>query len=371
MNLILTLASLIMIPVMSSNIVGENNLYPPHSDVVSLLHNTANSLRTRSANCSRAITHVALSPDASLLATADDVTASIDLWETATYSLIKTIPILLEAVTDLTFSPNSRILGWASSTNGVGFPMVDGSVELYDLAESKIIASLNNVADIVTELNISEDETTISFIGSENGYLRANVQVWDIASNTNIATRDAWDIAPAFYKKARSAYLGTTLSLGITNEFSYQIEEWDAQTNTVLQEIETMQPISVLAVNDNFSRLASGHEDGSVAIWNTTPLIHFFEFQAQDTKVQYLAFINDHQLILSSLDDEEQMIQIWNIESQRQLLLERNLGRVDAETFALNQNEPELVFANRDNGSFGISKWNYETDSVQHIELSC
>jgi WD40 repeat protein len=361
-QILLAFASLVMTLIMPSNNLDRNFLYP---DVIASVQ-----MSTSASNCNKEITHLALSPDSSLLATSDDITSSIELWDTGTYALIKTLPVSGEHVTDITFSSDNQLLVWASSIGGIDMPYVQGSIEIYNIKSDKVTASLNDVADVVTELNVFDD-STISFIGAKNGYLRANVQIWDTATQTNIAKRDAWDIAPAFSTRSLTSFLGTQLSLGITNEFSYQIEEWDGENNIVLRTTEVVNLISALAVNHDSSMLALADNYGTISFWDTSTITSTLSFESADESVEYLAFIGNDQLLSVGQNGNQQNIRIWNIDSQLEIFAQKSFSEKVIGKFAAEANQQVLVLANEKDAPFGISLWNYKTDTVQVVELDC
>jgi WD40 repeat protein len=353
-QILLAFASLIMILIMPSN----------NPDVIASVQ-----MSTSASNCNKEITHLALSPDSSLLATSDDITSSIELWNTDTYSLIKIIPVLGEHVTDITFSSDNQLLAWASSNGGTSSPYFEGSVELYDIKSNKIRALLKNVAEIATELNVFDDDTTIAFLGSRYGYLRATVQVWDTTTQTIISKRIAADIAPAFSTDVPTIFLGT--SLADADYYSYQIEQWDGQNDIVLRQAEVRDAISALALNHEGSMLALADNNGTISFWDTSTLITTLNFQSGDASIRYLAFTDNDQLLSVGQNENQHNIRIWNIDSQPEVFAQKSFTAEVMGKFAVDANQQVLVLANEKDAPYGISLWDSKTDTVQVVELAC
>jgi WD40 repeat protein len=330
---------------------------------------SAGNLSPNTLQCYKEITHLALSPDGSLLATSDDITASIELWNTDTYSLIKTIPISGEHVTDITFSADNHLLAWASSKGGTSSPYFEGSIEVYNLKSNKITALLKNVAEIATELNVFDDDATIAFLGSRYGYLRATVQVWDTTTQTIISKKIAADIAPAFSTNAPTVFLGTKSS--DADYYSFQIEQWDGQNDIVLRQAEVNSETPALAVNRDGSMLAAANTLGTISFWDTSTLTTTLDFESGDASVGYLAFIGNDQLLSVGQDKNQQNIRIWDINSQPKIVAQKNFAEDMIGRFAVEPNQQVLMLANGKDAPFGINLWNYETDTLQVIELNC
>jgi WD40 repeat protein len=260
-------------------------------------------------------------------------------------------------------------LAWASSNGGTSSPYFEGSVEIYDLKSNKITALLENVAEIVTELHVFDDDTTIAFLGSRYGYLRATVQVWDTTTQTMISKKIAADIAPAFSTDAANIFLGTTSS--DADYYSFQIEQWDGQNDTVLRQAEVNSSIPALALSRDGSLLAAANTLGTISLWDTTTLTATLHFESGDASIEYLAFIDNNQLLSVGQDENQQNIRIWDIGSQPKIFAQKGFAEDMIGKFAADPNQQILVIANGSDEPFGITLWNYATDALQVIELDC
>lgn len=277
----------------------------------------------------RPISEVAFSSDGTKVAVVDRDMPLIELWDVSTDSLLETINSTGERITSLTFSQTGDLLAWAVSDIDqiAGDPWIgNATVSVYDLEAHIQISRFQNVADLVTNLHFSPDEEMIVFRGSYPGY-GFDMQVWDIESETRQAIREAWFVIPAYATNTPMVVLSSTTSLGITDEFSYQLEFWNIQTNSITRNTAVPRNpnrssyagyarIPAIALNTNASLLATGNDEGTIAIWNTSTGTVLTSFEAYSGQVQQLAFSrNDQYLISLGTDGTLQSIQIWGVSS--------------------------------------------------------
>lgn len=183
-----------------------------------------------------AIDRVAFSSDSSQVAIVKHDTTTIELWDSSTNSVVDYIVSTGSRITSLAFDPTSNVLGWATSdVDEIASDawVRNGNLFLYDIeAESEILA-FYNVADIVTELHFFQFGDIIIFRGVYPGY-DFDMQVWNLETEMPHAIRESWFVIPAYSPNKSVIALGTTMSLGISDDFSFQLEIWDPQTDTIL-----------------------------------------------------------------------------------------------------------------------------------------
>jgi len=275
------------------------------------------------------VNQTAISFDGSLTAISERDTTSIQLWDSSSNSLADTINATGDQITSLAFDPTGTLLAWASSdvSEIAGDPWIgNGSVFLYDFQAESQIATFENVADIVTELHFSPGGEQIVFRGSYPGY-GFDMQVWGIETETRYAIRESWVVIPAYSPNTVEVALAVTLSLGITNEYSHQIEIWDPQTDTVIQSIPIpgntqRDPFAIpnripaLALSSDAAMVVAGNDEGEITIWDINTGTQLSSFQAYSQSVEQLAFTNDGKKLISlGSDDTNQSIRVWGIES--------------------------------------------------------
>ena len=254
-----------------------------------------------------------------------DTVETDQFWDSSSSLLVDTIETDVNRITSLAFDTTGTLLAWARSE--ARDPWIgNGSVFIYNPQTESEIASFYNVADIVTSLHFSPGNEVIIFRGSYPGY-GFDIQIWNIETETRLTIRELWFVVPAYSSYTSVVALGVTMSLGITNEYSYQIEIWDAQTDTIIQSIPIARNaqrdpfaipnrIPALALNNDASIVASGNDEGIITIWDINTGTQLASFQAYSQSVEQLAFTNDGKKLISlGTDGSAHSIQIWGIRS--------------------------------------------------------
>ncbi len=268
----------------------------------------------------------AFSLDASQIATVDRASSQIQLWDTTSGELISSIEGQRDEITSIAFSPSSSLFAWAGSNtdNLGGDPWIgEGSVFVYSPQSGDIVTSFEEVNDIVTELHFTSDNERIMFLSNPAGYNDFNMQLWDVEAGSLVSNREAWFIVPGYAGGSDTISLGVAESLGIANEFSYQIEIWDNEMDTNSQTIivpvnSEMEPsvipnhMTALALNGDASLVALGDANGQITIWDVDTGRQLSSFQAYSGAVHKLMFTyNDHLLIGLGSENDTRIIRIW------------------------------------------------------------
>jgi WD40 repeat protein len=254
----------------------------------------------------------------------------MELWDLASNSLLNIVNVEQDQsqVTSLTFDTSGEIFAWAISdiSDADSDPWINnGSVYLYDLKSMAQVTVLSNVADIVNELHFSPDSQLLVFRGSYPGY-SVDMQVWDVETETRYAYRESWLVVPAYSLNAPLAALAVTTSLGITDEYSHQVDLWNFETDTIVQSIPILgntqreafalpNRLPALALNSDASLVATGDDEGVIVLWDTSTGEALWSVQAYSRSVQQLEFIQDDKMLISlGTNDVMQSLQVWGIE---------------------------------------------------------
>lgn len=275
----------------------------------------------------RPIDKIAFSSDGTKAAVVTHDTTSIELWDVSTSSLLETMVSTGNQITSVTFSQMGDLLAWADSDVDQigGDPWVgNGTVIIYSLEKQAQILMFQDVADVVTHLQFTPDGELIVFRGLGPGY-GSNMQVWDTETETRQAIREAWSVIPAYAIDVSTIALSVTESLGITDEYLYQLEFWNTQTDSVSLSIAVPRNpnrlsyagyarIPALALNSDATLLATGNDEGFIMLWNGNTGALLTTLKAYTDQVQQLAFSRNGQYLLAiGANDTMQSLQVWGV----------------------------------------------------------
>ena len=96
---------------------------------------------------------------------------------------------------------------------------------------------------------------------------------------------------------------------------SHEIALWYVNSGQEAARLETGSWITALAFSSDGKLLASGHDDGSVCVWQTTGLKLLKRFTDLSSPVSALSFRSNGKELASA--DEDRKIQIWNLDSYK------------------------------------------------------
>ena len=243
---------------------------------------------------------VVFSPDSRMFATANQITAAVQLWEVTTGDLISTITIPHSenalpwdrpGAMDLTFSADGKTLAIATAER-------HGSLQLWEVGTGKIISILADHPKL-TALPVNDK----AFIGLRIG----SIQLRDI--NTGEILQDvtkAWMNLIEHIREIGGVEVfsispdATTVALG-SNDGSLQL--WDLRTGNPFSTLTGHTgSVNALAFTADGTRLASGSKDRSIRLWDVSTGAQHLTLTEHINSGKELVYDTDDGIILPSAE---------------------------------------------------------------------
>ena len=299
---------------------------------------------------------VAFSPDGNTLAAASSI--GVWLYEVATSRELALLPSS-RPVRSVSFSSDGTTLAFGSD---------DGTVKLWDVSTSTLVATLEGHRGAVSIVAFSPDGIHIVSAG---GYYDPKVKLWDKETGTNTATfdhhtsviRDAefspdgsllataggfgdptirvWDVVArepkAIFEGHRSGVLslsfspdGTILASGSDD---YSIKLWDVETGSNFASLKghTFEVTSVSFSPDG-NTLASGSRDFTVKLWDMTTREPSTTLSV-NSQVTFVSFSPDGRTLVYGLQSEDK-IGLWDVKTGNTTSLSGHMPRVASVSFS-------------------------------------
>ncbi len=231
------------------------------------------------------VTALAYSPDGSLLAVSGY--REILLHKGDGSALVARLPGISEKITSLAFSPDGKMLAAVGGT-----PATLGEVELWDVAQQKLLKSIPMTSDTLFGASFSPDGTKLSFGGTDN-----EIHVIDVASGKEllgVKQHDGWVFGTTFSMDGTQlisvgrdgACKLTNLQDGVFIENINQIKG-----ELVAIQREPKHDNVLVGGEEGVPRLYMIHRPKALVIGDTTTLIR--EYDKQDGAVVAVAFSPD------------------------------------------------------------------------------
>ena len=186
------------------------------------------------------------------------------------------------------FSPDGQLLAVAS---GIG-------IWLYDVATSRELALLTGHTRPVTLVVFSPDGTTLA-----SGSRDATIKLWDVATNTKIATLEGFVFSVAFSPD------GTTLASGGRKT----VKLWDVTTsaNTATLTGHTDLVNSVAFSPDGTMLASAGSRDATIKLWDVATNTNTATLEGHAWEITSMAFSPDGKTLASASDDRT--VKLWDV----------------------------------------------------------
>ena len=288
---------------------------------------------------------VAFSPDGQRLAVAGGY--GMWLYDVATLRELALFTGHTRSVTSVAFSPDGKTLASGSD---------DRTVKLWDIATGRTIATLEEHTGWVTSVAFSLDGTTLASVS------RQQVKLWNIATQTNIATLMHTHSVTSVVFSPDGTMLASGARGGNSSTDAGTVWLWDVSTRRNIATLEGQTgAVTSVDFSSNVSTLASGSFDGTVKLWNTAMQTNIATLKGHTNGVNSVAFSSDGTTLASGSFDG--LIKLWDIATQTNITtLEGHKGSVNSVAFS-----PEgatLISGGED----GVKLWDVLTQSVSTLE---
>lgn len=196
---------------------------------------------------------------------------------------------------DIFWSPDgSMLVGYTGSADGGDL------IRLWSLAERAEVISIPVIGSSSTnQIGWSSDSNRLAFVR------RNSIFVWNVNLKSQVAefVFDNNSVPQAF------AWQPSTHRIWIAGVDNH-LRLWDTGTNQFVYDEPLAKYVTVLAATHEGSKLAIGHSDGSVTIWDTTTYQSIATFEAmQDDAVWIVEWALDGSQLAAAGSDEP--IVIW------------------------------------------------------------
>jgi WD40 repeat protein len=194
------------------------------------------------------VSGLALSPDHKTLAVGNG-SSSVNLWDTASGALQKTLEGQDTSPNTVAFSPDGKTL----AGGGVGYP-----VTIWDMATGQIKQLTGHTSDIY-EVAFSSDGQTLAS-ASRDG----TIKLWDLRTNSLIRTlgHDETNGDAVTFSNDGKTVAGT---------LAEDVKLWNVQTGSLEQTVTGVPgatSVGALAFAPDGKTIATGCRDGSLKIWS-------------------------------------------------------------------------------------------------------
>jgi len=279
-----------------------------------LLHTVA--LRGYSANS------IAFSHDGSILAIGTN-RGDVELWDMQTLQLQKTIDVTKWSIYAVALSPDGSILASCGA---------DGTVQVWDIHEDKLKLTLGSKGERMSSLAFSPDGTLLAALSRYGKCCVWNLQTGELVGK--IARVGDGELGQV-------SFCPDMNTVAIVTPF--KLTFWDLLDNKkpkIISLPESIDPMRkklplgggfVMCPRNTLSRdcktVATGLEDGAIAIWNVKTKIIEYILIGDHTHdlmgggIEAIAFSPDNQLLASG--NRNGKVQIWRIK-----ILRENIGDV-------------------------------------------
>jgi WD40 repeat protein/serine/threonine protein kinase len=284
---------------------------------------------------------VAFSPDGKLLACGGWGKKPPVVWDTETWKRVKVFDkadadkadAWDHPVNDLTFSPDGTYLAVATGK----------AARIWDLCKGEEVRG-PEYSGVCARVSFSKDSKHLAL-----AFNTEKVAVWDLNNKQEVLIQTAGRIAGVVFVLTTS---GRRIAFLRGNEVL--VEKWQQRVEPPGRTLSGLGELTVAAFSGRGGRLATGAQNGTVAVWDTQTGGNLFTQQAHDGRVTAVTLNPDGDRLASAAGDGT--VKLWDAATGKEFrALPRQSGRVNS--LAFSPNGKLLASAGQD----GVKVWEVAT----------
>ncbi|MBL8823747.1 MAG: WD40 repeat domain-containing protein [Planctomycetia bacterium] len=253
---------------------------------------------------------IALSPEGKCLAVIDN--HSVRLVDLLTGKVVSTFSESKFPLRSVAFSPDGKTLaiGWSNDGPKPGSKL--GVAQIWDLATSKPIATLEPNRGPMRTLAFSSDGKLLA-VATQTFPSIGDVRFWDVSSGKLHSTLEAGGVDCLAFSpdgKTLAAGCGGRL-VRIKKDTPHHVRLWDVEAASNLQFIRYEFRVLCIAFSPDGTTVAAGSEGGELALWNKATGRLRCDVPDQRGYVLSVAFTRDGKTLVSTNSEGE--VRCWDV----------------------------------------------------------
>jgi WD40 repeat protein len=257
------------------------------------------------ANHGTGVDVLAVSPDNTFVASANDFENSIILWNVQKASPVRKMERANMSkefgggygVRVLAFSPDNQLLVGGS---------YDSNIFVWEVSTGRVVRSFNKIGAPIETVIFSPDGRYI-VAGDEDGKIR----IWDVLNGALLKVLE----------EHKTAVFSLVFSLDgkklVSTGFDTTIKYWEVSSGKVLNSIQTKNPVLELALSFDGKILAGVDYEGEVKIWEFETGKELFNIKGHRDAAYYVSFHPSNKVIATGSADDA--LKLWDVTTGKEI----------------------------------------------------